>query len=165
MGQGPVDLDSPFDIEPSLPSGCYARPASPLQRFAEEVLAVTDSAVVAVVELVADEGRTAVVGHAPRPDGAEEALLSLWLQVGETEALRPVPPRLRRLFPADTALVMPILTPSGVAGAIAVSPPTKSRRVLRQLESLALDYAVRAEERVREDGTVTHPAPDLALIA
>lgn len=158
-----MELDAPFLVfEPALESGRFDKPSTSLERFAREVLALTDSAVVAVVELVGREGRTAIVGHAPVPSDAEEALLSLWLQMGETEALRRVPPRLERLFPADTALVMPMLTPGGCAGVLAVSPPVKSRRLLSELEARALEYAMAAEERARE---TPHPPSALALIA
>ncbi len=147
-----MDLDVPCEIEPTSaadpPSGSGR--TRMMREFAAEVLEASRTAVVAVLDLSTREALPIVAGPAPIPDSDEEALLCLWLQHGDSTALRSVPPRLREILPAAQALVMPLLTPGGAVGVLAMSPPCVSRRVLRRVEALASDFAVRLEENERE---------------
>ncbi len=147
-----MDIDVPFEFEPTSAAEPSAGPsrARVMRKFATDVLEVSRTAVVVVLDLSTREALPVVAGPAPVPNSDEEALLSLWLQHGESTALRSVPPRLREILPAAQALVMPLLTPGGAVGVLAMSPPCVSRRVLRRVEALASDFAVRLEEDERE---------------
>ncbi|HMR06421.1 MAG TPA: hypothetical protein PKA88_11595 [Polyangiaceae bacterium] len=149
---GEMDLDAPFDFGPQrgdAPPSAHSR-ARMVRQFAAQVLDVSRSAVVVVLDLSTREAMPIVAGPAPVPDSDEEALMSLWLQHGDSTALRSVPPRLREILPADKALVMPLLTPGGAVGVLAMSPPCVHRRVLRKIEALASDFAVTLEASERE---------------
>lgn len=149
-----MDLDSPFEFSPSFaiaPLAATDRAERRLERFALDVLALTETAVVSVIDVLGDEARATIVGHAPLPDMEEEVLLALWLQETETTALRRVPSQLRALLPASTASVVPVTTPAGLALAVAVTPPCTSHRTLSRVQAMALDLVLdlEAEERAR----------------
>lgn len=162
-----MSLDLPFDYDAD--DVTLERPPMPLgeqrlRHFAERALQLTEAAVVVALDRAADEARIAVAGHCPNPDGDDEAWLSLWLQVTETTSLCTVPPRLRAILPAEKALVMPLLTPGGLVGAVAISPPCTSRRTLRKLEALAEDLALELELRERQEHA-SPPPPAVARVA
>jgi hypothetical protein len=147
-----MDLDPPFDFavqSTATPARIHGRTRL-LRQFAAQVLDVSRSAVVVMLDLSTREAMPIVAGPAPVPDSDEEALMTLWLQHGDATALRSVPPRLREILPAEKALVMPLLTPGGAVGVLAISPPCIHRRVLRQVEALASDFAITLEASERE---------------
>lgn len=122
-----MDLDAPFDLtESTIPPPVVERAERRLERFALEVLTLTETAVVSVVDVIGDEARSTIVGHAPLPDGEEEVLLELWLQEVCVTSLRRVPSLLRALLPASTASVVPVTTPSGFSLSVAMTPPCTS---------------------------------------
>ncbi|MEZ4220013.1 MAG: GAF domain-containing protein [Polyangiaceae bacterium] len=145
-----MDLDAPFDLATSAAPITARGRSEQLRRFAGQILQASECAVVVVVDLSTREAIPVVAGHAPAPRPEQEALLTLWLQHGDATALRSVPTKLRELLPAEKALVMPLLTPGGALGVIALSPPCLSRRVLRRVEALAEDFAMQLEETERE---------------
>ncbi len=159
-----MDLDAPFDFSPSsarAPLAATDRAERRLERLALEVLALTETAVVAVIDVLGDEARATIVGHAPLPDMEEEVLLGLWLQEVDFTALRRVPSQLRGLLPASTASVIPVTTPAGFALSVAVTPPCKSQRAMARVQALALDLVLdlEAEERARSRRHAAQPKP------
>ncbi|MCB9578158.1 MAG: hypothetical protein H6717_14130 [Polyangiaceae bacterium] len=148
-----MDLDAPFDLtESTIPPPVVERAERRLERFALEVLTLTETAVVSVVDVIGDEARSTIVGHAPLPDGEEEVLLELWLQEVCVTSLRRVPSLLRALLPASTASVVPVTTPSGFSLSVAMTPPCTSPRALARVQALALDLVLEleADERARQ---------------
>ncbi len=162
-----LSLDQPFEVDPDEVTAEF-EPLPEAQRqlgyFAERALHITRAAVVVALDLAADEACLALAGHYSTPDSEQEAWLTLWLQVADTTSLATVPPRLRGLLPAEKALVMPIVTPGGRLGVVAVSPPCTSRRTLRQLEALAEDLGLELELRERREHD-SRPPPAVELVA
>ena len=80
----------------------------------------------------------------------KRTLTAIWLQEVSAPTLRTVPYQLRALFPADKALLVPLETPAGLRGALAVSPPPRWSRHRRKLEDAGMEFAVELERLDRE---------------
>lgn len=160
-----------FYFEPELDSGVHSSAvlggAASLAVRARYSLGCE---VAAVLDLSSGVARLGISGSPVELSEEKEAVLMAWLQEVEALVVRATPPKLALAFGCHELLVVPIQSPAGLVGVVAVSLPCKVRRAAHTLATLAAEWALTLEAEERRSSRVvrmgseadTTPAPALA---
>jgi hypothetical protein len=163
--------ENSFYFEPELDSGVFAAatrggPAV----LAERARFAVGADVAAVLDLSGSVAKLGVAGSPFELGDEKEAVLMAWLQEVESLVVRPTPPKLALAFGCHELLVVPIQSPAGLVGVVAVSLPCAVRRAANALDVLAAEWALTLEAAERrssraarmrsEADTVPAPAGD-----
>lgn len=135
--------------------------------LAQQLRTLAEPAVAAVLLFAAPYASPqSVIASATRVELGHTESLGAWFGVPETAQRTPVPAELRRVLSCFTAWTVPIATPGGCYGAVALPTLDLSLGQQRRVASLVCDFALRYEraersrilERLRiEEVTAGHP--------
>jgi hypothetical protein len=165
--------ESSFYFEPELDSGVFASAArGGATTLAARARHAAASDVAAVLDLSGSVAKLGISGSPFELSDEKQAVLMAWLQEVEARVVRPTPPKLALAFGCHELLVVPIQSPAGLVGVLAVSLPCGVRRAANALETLAAEWALTLEaaerrssrvQRLRADAD-TQPAPALDAV-
>lgn len=140
-----------------------------LETLAYRARRLVDAEVGALLDLSRDHAEVAVSGELLECTPDKEALLMLWMQEPLVPCIRQTPPKLLLVFGCLEVLIVPIETPAGRLGVLALSLTQRVLPVIKEVESFAAELALELEAegrradhmRRRYAETPTDPAPPI----
>lgn len=150
-------------------SGYRTSAQSRLEALALRARRIVDAEVAALLDLSRDHAEVAVSGELLECTPDKEALLMLWMQEPLYPCIRQTPPKLLLVFGCLEVLLVPIETPAGRLGVLALSLTQRVLPVVKEIESFAAEIALELEAegrradraRRRQIEMPTDPAPPI----